>query len=120
MFELVLFLLLGCPVLAWCPAKIPVLVRKAATCLALAPVVLAFVLVSGSVITRPRPLFWLAIPLLLLLGTMILAGAYSMWPNGTVRRKRAIAASFFVGRFLSCSPWREPSGTRVQARSVVR
>jgi len=100
MFKLVLFVLLGCPVLAWCSAKIPVLVRKAATCLALAPVVVAIVFLSGAVITRPRQLFLPALPLLLLLGTMISAGFYSMWPNDISRRKRAIAAIFFVGPLL--------------------
>jgi hypothetical protein len=100
MFELVLFLLLASPFVAWCPVKIPVLVRKAATCLALAPVVAAIVLLSSAVIMRPRPLFWPALPLLLLLGTMIAAGLYSMWPNDTSRRNRAIAAIFFAGPLL--------------------
>jgi hypothetical protein len=96
MFMLILFLLLGCPVLAWCPAKIPDAVRKAATCLALAPVVVASVFLAGFVITRPQQFFWPAVPPLLLLGTMISAGAYSMWPNDKSRRNRAIAAAFYL------------------------
>jgi hypothetical protein len=100
MFELILSLLLGCPVLAWCPAKIPVVVRKAATCLALAPVVVGIMFLSGALITRPRQLYWLAGPLLLLLGTMVVAGAYSMWPSDASRRNRALAAIFFVGPLL--------------------
>jgi hypothetical protein len=100
MFMLMLLLLLGCSVLAWCPAKIPAAVRKAATCLALAPVVVAIVLLSGFVVTRPQQLFWAVVPLLLLLGTMIPAGAHSMWPSDTGRRSRAIAAIFFVGPLL--------------------
>lgn len=102
MFELkvMLCLLLGCPVLAWCPGKIPVAVRKAATCLALAPVVVATVILLGVWITRPRQLFWPAMPLFVLLGTTILAGAYSMWPNHISRSRRAIAAIFFVAPLL--------------------
>jgi hypothetical protein len=100
MFQLMLCLLLGCPVLAWCPIKIPAAGRKAAACLALAPVVLAIVFLSAAFLSRPRQLFWAALPLLLLLGTMVAAGAYSMWPSAKSRRKRAIAAIFFVGPLL--------------------
>jgi hypothetical protein len=100
MFMLILLLLLGCPVLAWCPAKIPDTLRKAATCLALAPVVMAMVFLSGFVITRPQQLFWPALPLLALLGTMIPAGAISMWPTDKSKRDRAIAAAFYLGPLL--------------------
>jgi hypothetical protein len=100
MFQLILLLLLGCPILAWCPVKLPVAIRKAATCLALALVVVGILFVLGFFIARPRQLFWPALPLLVLLGTMVPAGAYSMWPNDRSRRNRAIAAIFFVGPLL--------------------
>jgi hypothetical protein len=96
MFRLIVFLLIACPVLAWCPGKIPDAVRKAATGLALTPVAVAMVFLSGFVITRPQQFFWPGGPLLLLLGTMIPAGAYSMWPNAKARSKRAIAAAFYL------------------------
>jgi hypothetical protein len=51
-------------------------------------------------IARPGQRFWVAGPILVALGTMIVAGAYSMWPGDAPRRSRAIAALFFVGPFL--------------------
>ena len=100
MFPLILLLLLGCPILAWWPLNLPAAMRKAATCLALAPVVVGILFISGSLIARPRQLFWLALPLLVLLGTTAFAGAYSMWPTDRSRRNRAIAAIFFLGPLL--------------------
>jgi hypothetical protein len=44
--------------------------------------------------------FWPALPLVVLLGTTIPAGLYSMWPNDTSIRNRAIAAIFFAGPLL--------------------
>jgi hypothetical protein len=93
-------LLLVFPLLAWWPGRMPRLIRKAATCLALLPILVGFVFVSAMWIARPIQLVWLGGFLLVVLGTMILAGAYSMWPSAMPRRKRAIAALFFVGPLL--------------------
>jgi hypothetical protein len=86
--------------------------------MALAPVVVAIVFLSGSMISRPQQLFWPAAPLLLLLATTIPAGAYSMWPNDKPKGNRAMAAAFYLGPLLVL-PWREPSRMPGEVRSGV-
>src|SRR5437868_3491069 len=51
--KLLFSLLLGGPVLAWWPGRMPATVRKAAACLALLPVVASFLFVAGFLIARP-------------------------------------------------------------------
>jgi hypothetical protein len=99
--KLLLSLLLGGPVLAWWPGRMPAAVRKIAACLTLAPVVLGFVFLMVALVTRPRQLAWPAGPLLLVFGTVLLAGAYALWPGARPRRDRVIAACFFVGPCLA-------------------
>jgi hypothetical protein len=100
-FKLILSLWIGSPILAWWPGRMPAAVRKAAACLTLAPVVVGFLFLAHALITRPRQLVWLAGPLLLAFGTMILAGAYSLWPGARPRRNRVAAACLFVGPCLA-------------------
>ncbi|HLJ95167.1 MAG TPA: hypothetical protein VKU02_18465 [Gemmataceae bacterium] len=100
MFRLMLVLLLGGPILAWFPVKLPVAVRKIAACLALVPATVALVFVSGVWLMRPRQLAWPALPLILLFGMMVAAGAYSMWPGERSRKKCLFLASSYVGLIL--------------------
>jgi hypothetical protein len=99
-FKLTLSLLLGGPVLAWWPGRMPAAVRKVATCLALAPVVLVLVFTAHVVFTRPAQLLWPAGLFLPVLGMTVVAGAYAMWPGAAPRRNRVIAAVLFVGPLL--------------------
>jgi hypothetical protein len=91
-----LSVLLGGPALAWWPGRMPGIIRKAATCLALAPVVLFFVFVLVALVRRPGPLLWPAGTGLVVFGTMIPAGAYAMWPREPPRKHRAVAGALFV------------------------
>lgn len=91
---------LGFLLLAWWPGRMPRTIRKAATGLALTPILVAFLFLLVVLIRRPNQIFWAAGPILVVLGTMISAGAYSMWPGDAPRRNRAVAALFFLGPFL--------------------
>ncbi len=82
---------------AWWPGKIPGAVRQVAACLALTPVALGLTFVAVTLITRPSQFFWPAVIMLPALGTMFLAGAYSLWPGDRPRRNRIVAAALFVG-----------------------
>jgi len=101
MLKVLLSLLLGGPVLAWWPGRMPAAVRKAGACLTLAPVAVGFLFLVLALVTRPRQLIGPAGPLLPVFGTMLLAGAYALWPGARPRRSRVIAACFFVGPCLA-------------------
>src|SRR5262245_34171183 len=97
--NVMLSLLLGGPVLAWWPGRMPAPVRKAAAVLALVPVVAVFVFAAVLLVSRPRQLAWPVLPLLAVFGAMIPAGAYALWPGGR-GRTRVAAGVAFVGSLL--------------------
>jgi hypothetical protein len=99
MLKLILSLLLGGPVMALWPGRLPAWARKTGTCLALAPVVVACVFLAAAFVTRPAQ-FWVAGPILVALGTAAIAGGCAFWPSTRPRRARAVAAVLFVGLLL--------------------
>jgi hypothetical protein len=96
MLKLTLSLLLGGPVVALWPGRMPGWARKTATCLALAPVVVAIAFLAVALLTRPAQ-FWAAGPILVALAMATVAGACAFWPSTRPRRARAVAAVLFVG-----------------------
>ena len=101
MFPFALLSLTLGPLLAWWPGKMPGMVRKAAACFALAPVVLGCVFVAAFLMRRPVQLFWPVGSVLLALGMAVAAGAYALWPGDRPRRNRVVAALLFVGPLLT-------------------
>lgn len=99
MLKLFFSLLLGGPVVALWPGRLPAWVRKTGTCLGLAPIVVACVFLAIALVTRPVQ-FWVAGPILIALGTATVAGACAFWPSTRPRRTRAVAAVLFVGPLL--------------------
>jgi hypothetical protein len=98
-YKLIVSLLLGGPVVALWPGRLPAWTRKTATCLALAPVVLACVFLAVAFVSRPAQ-YWVAGPILIALGTATVAGACAFWPSTRSPRTRIVAAVLFVGPLL--------------------
>jgi hypothetical protein len=98
--KLILSLLLGGPVIALWPWRLPGWTRKTGTCLALAPVVVACIFLAVALVTRPTQ-FWVAGPILIALGIAAVAGACAFWPNTRPRRVRAVATMLYVGPLLA-------------------
>jgi hypothetical protein len=99
MLRLMLPLLLGGPVIALWPWRMPAWARKVGACLALAPVVAGLVMVMGILVYRPS-LYWAMAPNLIALGIAVVAGACALWPGSRPRRTRAVSAILFVGPIL--------------------
>jgi hypothetical protein len=97
--KLIFSLLLGGPVVALWPGRLPAWARKVGTCLALAPIAAGLVGVAGMLVSRPS-LYWAAGPILIALGTAVLAGVYVLWPGAARRRTRMAAAVLYVGPLL--------------------
>src|SRR4051794_36197713 len=97
---LLLPIMLG-SLLAWWPGKMPRVIRTAAACLALAPVVLGLIAVTVILIRRPGQLIGPVGPILTALAMAVVAGAYSLWQREVPRQRRALTAVFFVGPVLA-------------------
>jgi hypothetical protein len=97
--KLIVSLLLGGPIVALWPWRLPAWTRKTATCMALAPVVVAIAFLTVAMVTRPTQ-FWVAGPIIVALGMAAVGGACALWPSTRPRRVRAVAAVLFVGPLL--------------------
>jgi hypothetical protein len=98
--KLIFSLLLGGPVVALWPGRIPAWARKVGTGLALAPIVGGFAFTAIALVTRPA-LVLATGPVAVALGTAALAGVYALWPGAARRRTRLAAAVLYVGPLLS-------------------